>query len=556
MAGFALGLDFGTLSVRALIAEIGTGREAGTAVMEYPHAVMDRSLPCGKALEPGFALQHPGDYLDCMEKVIPQAMREAGITAGDIVGIGIDFTACTMLPVDESLTPLCMKSQWEQDPHAWVKLWKHHGAQEEANRISRILSERGDTILRRYGGKASSERMFPKVWETLNKAPEVYAEADSFLEAGDWIVACLTGRLCRSGSLAGYKALWKKGQGYPDKAFFRALDPRLENVIEEKFKGEVLTVGTKAGTVCADAAARFGLREGTPVAVCNVDAHVALPAAGITEPGNMLMILGTFACHIMLGKDERLIPGMCGVVEDGVVPGFTGYEAGQSCLGDHFDWFVHRLLPEEYAAEARAKGIDAHTLLSEKAARLRPGQSGLIALDWWNGNRSVLVEVDLSGLIIGMTLLTRAEEIYRALIEATAYGTRRIIEAFEESGVPVGSICASGGIAYKNPFLMQVFSDVTGREIRSARSRQSSALGSAMFGAAAAGKACGGYDSIEQAAAEMGGTLDAVYRPEPENRKVYDRLYGEYRLLHDHFGRGGNDVMKRLKAIQAEQSGS
>jgi len=550
MAKYSLGIDFGTLSARALIAEVGTGRELGSATMEYPHAVMDRRLPCGKTLPPDWALQHPQDYIDCMKAIIPQAIERAGVDPADLIGVGLDFTSCTIAPADETGTPLCMQAQWAENPHAWFKLWKHHGAQEEANRMTQVALQRGESFLARYGGKVSSEWMLPKVWETLRHAPEVYETADSFIEAGDWIVLLLTGRRTLNCCMAGYKAMWSKKEGYPSREYLRALDPALENVFAEKYTGEVLPVGSLAGYVTKEAAREFGLPEGCAVAVAEIDAHVSLPPAGITGSGDMLMIMGTSTCHIMLGDEEKLVPGMCGAVEDGVVPGLIGFEAGQSCVGDHFDWFVKNCLPESYAAEAQRRGLDAHALLTEKAAALRPGESGLVALDWWNGNRSVLVDVDLTGLIMGLTLQTKPEEIYRALIEATAYGTRKIIDTFEESNVPVRRLYACGGISQKNALMMQIYADVTGRTIRIARSKQTPALGSAMFGAVAAGRARGGYDTIQEAAQEMGGTLDMVYEPIAEHSAVYEKLYAEYEALHDLFGRGGSDVMKRLKAIR------
>lgn len=554
MAKYALGIDFGTLSARALVTEIGTGRELGTATMDYPHGVMDDALPCGKKLEPDWALQHPQDYIDCMAHVIPEAIAASGISAGDIIGVGIDFTACTVVAVDKQGTPLCLKEEWAKNPHAWIKLWKHHAAQDEANRLNEIAYARGEKFLARYGGKISSEWMLPKVWQTLNEAPEVYEAADQFMEAADWVIFYLTGNVARNSCTAGYKAMWSKSEGYPSKDFLKALDPRLENLVEEKLRGEIYPIGSKAGELTKEAAMTIGLTPGTAVAVANVDAHVSLPPAGLTGKGDMLMIMGTSTCHILLCDEERMVPGMCGAVEDGVVPGLIGYEAGQSCVGDHFGWFVNNLFPEAYAREAAARGLDAHAYLTEKASALKPGESGLVALDWWNGNRSVLVDVDLTGLLIGMTLATKPEEIYRALIEATAYGTRKIIETFEKSGVAIENLYACGGIAQKNPFLMQIYADVTGREIRVARSKQAPALGSAMFGAVAAGACRGGYDSIVDAAKEMGGTLDIAYKPIAENASVYDELYAEYESLHDYFGRGGSDAMKRLKALRARQS--
>ncbi len=551
MRKYAVGVDFGTLSARALVAEIGTGRELSTVSMNYPHAVMDERLPDGTLLPPDWALQHPADYIECLRFVVPEAVRKAGVQKEDVVGIGIDFTASTVMPVDSEFTPLCMKEEYASRPHAYVKLWKHHGGQEEANRMTEIADRRGETFLARYGNKVSSEWMIPKIWETLNKDPEIYEKADRFMDAGDWVVTVLTGRESRSSSIAGYKAFWQKDTGYPSKDYFRALDPRLEHLIDGKLGRTVQPVASKAGGLTAKGAELTGLLPGTAVGVAQIDAHVALPAAGIAEAGKLLMIMGTSTVHLMLSDENHIVPGTCGYVQDSVVPGLYCYEAGQSCVGDHFNWFAEHCTPEEYMKEARERGLDAHRLLTEKAAKLKPGESGLIALDWWNGNRSVLVDADLTGMIMGMTLTTKPEEIYRALIEATAYGTRMIIETFEKHGVVAQELCACGGIAQKNGFMMQIYADVLGREITVARSAQTPALGSALLGATAAGKKAGGYDSIVEAAHEMGGVQERVYRPDAAAHAVYDQLYREYAALHDFFGRGGSDVMKRLKKIRS-----
>lgn len=552
MSRYAVGVDFGTQSARALVAEIGTGRELASVAMDYPHGVMDERLPDGTILPPDWALQHPQDYVDCLKYVVPEAVKRAGIEKEDVAGIGIDFTASTMLPVDQLLVPLCMKEEFWNRPHAYVKLWKHHGPQEEARRMTEIAQERGEAFLQRYGGKVSSEWTIPKIWETLNEDPELYERAARFIDAGDWIVSLMVGQEVRSASIAGCKAFYLKEAGYPSGDFLKALDPRLARLADEKLGPEPLLIGSRAGGLTGPMAQALGLLPGTAVGVAQIDAHVALPAAGITGAGQMIMIMGTSTVHLMLSDEEHVVPGMCGYVQDNVIPGLFCYEAGQSCVGDHFNWFVRHCVPEEYMKEAQERGMDAHRLLTEKAASLKPGQSGLLALDWWNGNRSVLVDADLTGMIMGMTLTTRSEEIYRALIEATAYGTRMIIETFEKHGVVAEGLVACGGIAQKNEFLMQIYADVLGREIRVARSAQTPALGSALLGAAAAGKEMGGYDSIGEAAQEMGGVRERVYRPEHAAHAVYEQLYREYEMLHDFFGRGGNDIMKRLKKIKSE----
>ena len=548
---YSIGVDYGTQSGRAVLVEVDTGREVATAVKMYTHGVMDEFLPDGiTKLESDWALQHPQDYLEVLEVTIPAVLKESGISPDDVIGMAIDFTACTMLPIDKNDTPLCFDDDYKSNPHSYIKLWKHHAAQDEANKLNAIAQARNEEFLKLYGGKISSEWLIPKIWQILDEAPEIYAAADRFLEAADWVNLQLTGEEKRNSCTAGYKAMWNKRLGYPSKDFFKALDPRLENLVEDKLSADIYPLGGKAGELTEKAAGLTGLKPGTAVAIANVDAHVAVPAVGITEPGKMLMIMGTSTCHMMLGTEEKKVPGMCGVVEDGIIPGFLGYEAGQSCVGDHFEWFVDNCVPASYMKEAESRNINIHKLLREKASALKAGESGLVALDWWNGNRSVLVDADLTGVIVGCTLLTKPEEIYRALIEATAYGTRMIAETFRNNGVPISQLFAAGGIAEKDEMMMQIYSDVTNMEIRISASAQTPGLGSAMFGAVAAGKTRGGYDSIMDAAKAMSKIKDKYYKPIPANVAVYDKLYAEYRKLHDYFGRGENNVMKRLKEIK------
>jgi L-ribulokinase len=555
MAKYTIGVDYGTQSGRAVLVEVGTGREVATAVKPYTHGVMDEFLPNGTTkLDHDWALQHPADYLEVLQVTIPEVLKNAQVTADDVIGLGIDFTACTVLPIDENGTPLCFKDEFINHPHSYVKLWKHHAAQDEANRLNEIAEARGEKFLQRYGGKISSEWLFPKVWQILNEAPEIYEAADQILEATDWVISELTGEINRNSCTAGYKAIWHKQDGYPSNEFFKALDPRLENVVEEKLSTKIVPIGSKAGEITEKAAKLTGLKPGTAVAVANVDAHVAVPAVGITDPGKLLMIMGTSTCHILLGEEEKIVPGMCGVVEDGVIPGYMGYEAGQSCVGDHFEWFTENCVPASYLEEANERGINIHQLLTEKASQLQVGESGLLALDWWNGNRSTLVDADLTGVLLGATLLTKPEEMYRALIEATAYGTRMIVETFRKNGVPVNEVYAAGGIAEKNAMMMQIYADVLNMDIKISASSQTPALGSAMFGAVAAGKERGGYDSITDAAKDMGRVKDYIYQPINDNAQVYDQLFNEYARLYDYFGRGENNVMKTLKKIKKDSS--
>ncbi|MFP3896610.1 MAG: ribulokinase [Anaerolineales bacterium] len=550
---YAVGIDFGTESARALLVALSDGEELASAVFEYEDGVIDERLPVGDVpLEPDWALQNPRDYVRAVKATVPRVLEEGGVPAEDVIGLGIDFTACTMLPTKADGTPLCYLPAYRQEPHAWVKLWKHHAAQPEANRLNEIAEERGEPWLSRYGNKISSEWFFPKCWQILNEAPEIYEAADRLIEAADWIVWQLTGVETRNSCTAGYKAIWHKRTGFPSPAFFAALDPRMRDIVDEKMSRDILPLGACAGGLTEEMAEATGLEPGTAVAVANVDAHVSVPAATVVEPGPMVMIMGTSICHMVLGEEERHVPGMCGVVEDGIIPGLYGYEAGQSCVGDHFAWFVENCTPAAYVEEAERRNLNPFQILEKKAALLAPGESGLLALDWWNGNRSILVDVDLTGMLLGATLATKAEDIYRALIEATAYGTRIIIETFEEKGVAVDELVAAGGLPERNKLLMQIYADITGREIRVVGTAQAGALGSAMHGAVAAGKAAGGYDTIEEAAAQMAHLRDEVYVPDPHSKEVYDDLYVEYVRLHDYFGRGANDVMKRLKRISAE----
>ena len=554
---YAIGIDFGTESGRAVLVETQTGQEIATAIYSYQHGVIDASLPLDGEpvrLEPEWALQDPEDYIRTFQKTVPQVLDQTGIQPEDVIGIGIDFTACTMMPVTSDGTPLCTLPQHRRNPHSWVKLWKHHAAQPEADKINATARQMAEPWLDRYGGKISSEWFFAKTLQILDEAPEIYDGADRLIEAADWVVWQLTGVEKRNSCTAGYKAMWSKKEGFPREGYFKALDRRLEKVVDEKMSREIYSIGSKAGGLTARAAEWTELKEGTAVAIANVDAHVSVPAATVTEPGRMVMIMGTSICHMLLGDEERRVEGMCGVVEDGIIPGLFGFEAGQSGVGDIFAWFLNNCIPEVYCREAEKGEVSIHHLLESKAAAQKPGQHGLLALDWWNGNRSVLVDVALSGLLIGATLGSKPEDIYRALIEATAYGTRVIIEAFEKNGVRVDELVACGGLPEQNKMLMQIYADVTGRSIKISASKQTPALGSAMFGAVAAGNRAGGYDTILEAAKHMAALKEEVYHPIAENQKTYDRLYAEYVRLHDYFGRGENNVMKTLKRIRDDVS--
>jgi L-ribulokinase len=559
---FVLGLDFGTLSVRALLVDVDTGEEVSGAVSNYRHDVIEEHLPNDKKrLPPETALQHPLDYLEAMEQSVRRVMRSARAKPEQVLGIGTDFTSCTVLPTRADGTPLCLEKRWQKNPHAWVKLWKHHAAQLEADRINAAGAKRKEYFVRAYGGRYSSEWFFSKLLETANHAPEVYRAAERYIEAGDWIVWQLCGREQRCLSAAGFKAMWVypragKNSGsngssafdYPSPDFLSALNPLLKNAVRDKMGGDLRRLGDNAGGLTRSMAARLGLREGTPVAVGNIDAHVAVPACGVTAAGKLVIILGTSTCHLLLGETRQEVEGVCGVVRDGVVNGFWGYEAGQAGVGDLFAWYMEHGVPKSVHVEAKRLRTSVYQLLEKRAATLAPGESGLLALDWWNGCRSVLMDSNLSGLLLGATLGTRPHEIYRALIEATAFGTRKIIEAFTSKGIVIDELHACGGLAQKNSLLLQIYADVTGCPIRVAASEQTCALGAAMHGALAAGI----YPDMEQASKKMVRPSTQTYQPERLHKPVYDQLYAEYTRLHDTFGRAPNSPMRVLRRLRAE----
>ncbi|MER3553037.1 MAG: ribulokinase [Meiothermus sp.] len=541
---YTVGIDFGTESGRAVVVRVSDGLELSSAVCPYPHGVMDTALPSGKPLSPEWALQHPEDYLLVFKKAVPEALKKSGVDPSEVVGIGIDFTACTILPTLADGTPLCLSPEFVDEPHAYVKLWKHHAAQPQADRINALAVQRGEPWLPRYGGKISSEWLFAKSLQILEEAPEIYRSAERILEAADWVVWRLCGQETRNTCTAGYKAIYQDGH-YPSNEYLAALNPEFTDLVETRLKQELAPLGSKAGELTHEAAGWTGLPEGIAVAVANVDAHVTVPAAGVVEPGRMVAIMGTSTCHMVMSESLSEVPGMCGVVDGGIIPGLYGYEAGQSGVGDIFAWLVKNAVPPEYASG----DVNVHRRLEREAAEQKPGEHGLLALDWVNGNRSVLVDASLSGMVLGLTLGTRAPDLYRALIEATAYGTRLIIETFRGSGVAVEEYVAAGGLP-KNRMLMQIYADVLGMPLSVIGSEQGPALGSAMHAAVAAGV----YPDIRAAAEKMGKIRKNVYVPIAEHQKIYDQLYAEYVILHDYFGRGGNDVMRRLKRLSQQVS--
>jgi L-ribulokinase len=531
-------VDFGTESGRVLVLDLDTGEELATHVVAYPHGVIDRALVGTDEPLPGdWALQHPADWTEVIEQGIPAALAAAGVDPGRVGGLGVDFTSCTVLPAAGDGRPLCLVPGWESRPHAWPKLWKHHAAQRVADRLNQVAVDRSEPFLARYGGRISSEWYFPKLIEVWEEDRQVYDACDVFLEATDWIVWWLTGRLVRQSTTAGYKAMWSPTDGLPPAAYFEAAYPGFA-APAEKLGTSFVPLGTRAGALRAELAARVGLGDDVAVAVGNVDSFVSVPGAGVERPRTFVMVIGTSICDMVVDAEEVRLPGITGVARDGILPGLYGYEAGQAAVGDMLAWFVRTV----------GAGTDFAALEGE-AAGVGPGASGLVALDWFNGNRTILADADLTGSIVGLTLQSTAAEIYRALLESIAFGNRRIMDNFTAHGLGLDRIVACGGIAERSPLTMQIIADVSGREVDVPASREVPARGAALFGAVAGGA----FDDIGAAVQATRPPVARTYVPDPAATAVYDRVYPVFGALHDLLGRSRPELLHELKRIRAER---
>ncbi len=534
---YSLGLDYGTNSVRALIADTANGDEIASVVWNYKNGQDGVIL----ARDPNLARQHPADYVEGTAITITKALTAArrkrrDFRAGQIIGIGVDTTGSTPIPVDRQGKPLALGKRFAKNPAAMAWLWKDHTSIAEAAEITELARQIRPQYLAKCGGTYSSEWFFSKIFHCLRTSPEVFDAAYTWVECADWVPAMLTGTeapekltvgVCAAGHKAMYNDAWG---GYPDAEFLGKLDPKLGE-LRARLRPQAHTIDRAVGGLTAEWAKRTGLPENLPVAVGAFDAHLGGVGSGIA-PGVLVKIIGTSTCDMMVvPQDQELadIPGLCGIVPGSILPGCYGLEAGQSAVGDIFNWFVNYLRP--FGSKA-----GSHESLSEAAAKLAPGESGLLALDWNNGNRTVLADQRLTGLLLGQTLYTTPPEIYRALVEATAFGALTIIQRFEEYGVKVEQIVNCGGIAEKNPLVMQIYADVTGRPIRISRSAQTCALGAAIAGAVVAGKPAGGHANYPDAQRAMSGLKAKVFQPNPPAVAVYQKLYALYRKLHDAFG--------------------
>lgn len=537
MARFAVGLDFGTESARLVLVDVESGEEAATVIDPYPHGVLTRALPDGTPLGADWALQHPGDYLITAERLLRDAKKAAG--KSPIVGIGLDFTASTILAAARDGTPLCVLPKFERRPHAWVMLWKHHAAQAQADRINAMRP----AFLELYGGRTSSEWLHAKSLQILEEAPDVFEAAERIIEAGDWVVWQLTGREVRSTCQAGYKAHWQPEYGYPPASLLGELHPKFPALAAKLSPPH--PVGARAGRLTREWAERTGLPEGLPVAVAVIDAHAGFPGLGVGKPGTLVMVMGTSTVHMLLSAHKVPVPGISGVVRDGVLPGLFAYEAGQAATGDALEWWVRTL---SWASDGG--GDTLFERLNREAASLPPGAGGLVALDWWNGSRTPLVNADLAAVLAGLTVGTSPAQIYRGIVEATAYGTRQVVELFESGrGIePVTELRVCGGLS-RSPLVMQIYADVTGRTLRASATPHASARGAAVYGALAAGRS-GGYEGPEDALAHMGVRDFRAYERDRAAHERYTVLYEIYRDLHRHFGEGDTALMRRLRELR------
>lgn len=538
-----IGVDFGTLSARAVVVRVQDGKVLGEAAYAYPNGVLDLALPNGIPLKKDWALQHPKDYEEALTNVVRGAVKKSGVSKDCILSIALDFTGSTVIPVDQAFIPLCMLEQYKDRPHSYVKLWKHHGAKGEADRFTAAAAKLDPHLLSCNGGRISPECFFPKVLQVFLEDREIYDAAYAFIEAGDWLTCKMTGTLTRSMSAASLKAFYRKGRGYPTKEFFAAVHPDFQDVVAQKVGGALIPLSGLAGHLTKEYAQKLHLNQGTPVAAMQLDAPAALPGVGVSGEGQAMLTLGTSTGILICAKEERPVEGLCSLSEDGTLPGYYGYSAGQYGAGDILAWYVNAAMPSSYAKAAQDLKLSPLQYMTEKAAAIKPLQSGLIALDWWSGNRSRLVNTRLSGMILGMTLQTKPEEIFLALIEAIAMGTRMIFDGYEEKGLAIHHVYACGGIARKNPLMMQIYADVLGLPIFIADSDAAPAIGAAIFAATAAGL----HKTVLDGVKAMNCLGKACYQPNAENHRLYTLLYKEYCLLHDYFGRGENDVMVRLK---------
>lgn len=543
---YTIGMDFGSLSCRAILVD----SEDGTIVAEresvYAHGVMTETLPDGTRLPPMWVLQDPRDYESCIYSLLPGLLQDSGIDKEQVATVGVDATASTVLCLDEKLRPMCCNDRFSWRIHAWPKMWKHHADAKEAADITERARLAGGEYIESCGGTVGAEFMLPKLLQCFREDRALFDSSYTFMELGDWITSLLTGHKCRSASMLAGKMLWDASRGYPSKSFLNGVEPGFGDALYEKQDREDTRIaypGECVGLLCAQAAKQTGLPEGIPVSASQMDGYAGLPGCGVYRSGRLMLVLGTSSGYMLLDDMNRTIPGLCASIPNSMMKGYMCHAAGQSSGGDMLGWYMENMLPGSYERKARDAGMDLHSYLSLLASGHSAAQSRLIALDWFNGNKTPLNNFRLSGLIVGLDMSTRPEEIYRALIEASAFGAKVIIDLIKNSGTSINSVVVSGGISRKNPFLMQVYADVLGCPLEVCGSAQAAAQGSAVYAAAAGGL----YPDVPSAVIAMGGKPEKTYMPRQEETLAYAALFEEYKRLYDYFGRGENPVMERLK---------
>lgn len=541
---YSIGLDYGTESCRAALLDLQTAQIVSVVEQAYTHGVITEKL-YGTQLKNNLVIQNPNDYIDCMKNLIAQLVEEQQVEVNSIKAIGIDFTSCTVLPVDASFNPLCNQEIFQQHPQAYAKLWKSHSAFQEAAHITEVLSDH--PYLKKYGGIISSEWLLPKLLELKKDAPDIFKASTYYMEAGDWLVSKLTNQLVRSSCQAGFKGLWQKEAGFLNSETLQAIDPDFTNLYDTKLAGKAVSAGNFVGNLTSQMGSELSLHTDVAVAVSIIDAHSAVVGAGLSKSNEMLIVMGTSSCHMLLSDEERLIPGVAGVVEDGIFEGLYAYEAGQVAVGDIFSYFVREQLPASYVEEAKQKGCTVFDVLNAYAAEMVTGSHGLVALDWHNGNRSPYVNPNLSSVVIGETLQTKPYEKYRALIEGTAFGTKLIVELFLQSGLAIDNIILAGGIPRKNPLLVQIYADVLQKPVVVLEETQIPARGAAILGAAAYGQI-----PLQEATRKYGVSEQVIVEPSKENQAVYETLYQNYKALVELFH--NNPIMSELHELKGGRS--
>lgn len=550
MSKYTIGVDFGQNSGRAILIDVDSGEQIAVSTYDYYYGIMNRNFIDGTPLPHNWSIANPQDYLDVLNNVIRGVLEN--ISPGDVIGLGIDFSYCCMLPVTKDGTPLCFTNEFKNNPHAYVKLNNHISATAEAKHMLQVAQKRNETWLDCYNNSIGADWLFPKILETYNNAPEIYNAAGYFIEVTDWLVWQLTDIQVRNSFAAGYKALWNKEYGYPTKDYFKEINPEFENIVQDKLDAPIASIGTMAGGISRKGSELTGLKVGTAVSIGSVDIVSCMPTVKLTGENKMLAVMGSSSIFLTMSSLNNQVDGVIGPIPDGIIPGYSGYKANQAAVGETFSWLLNNYLPPEYHECAKREGRNLHSYLAQLMMKQKAGESGIVFLNWLRGNKSPLMNPNLTALFVGMTLNTKVEHMYRAVIESMAFDTRRIMDCFAQKGIEIDTFIGVGTIAERNPFIMQLYADILKTPVKVSGTQLAPVIGSAIFGACAAGSQVGGYDSLTTASAVMGNLKPTTYYPIIENVNIYDRLYNEYCNLCDIFSDNNNNIMNNLKSIQNE----